>query len=340
MNRFKLLPCGRIIFYNARMPAPDIASQTPISAGVVGGIPENQLPLNLGLSHVAISDIDSTFSWLYPIQPPKRAKRGSLGITSHGRNQIRAGCYWLEDNFGRKNLTFLTVTLPDEAMRACTPQTWAEITNRFLKALRYHLKAEGLCPEIVGCTEVQSARLNETDRIPPLHLHLLFQGRQEYKHWALGKKFYQELWAKTCQTVWKLESEFSQSCRVESIKSSGVAYMSKYLSKGGDVLSKCKPELLPSAWYTLTAKLKGIIKATILHGKSHLAEQLYKHIYNGELLSWSREIYSAEHGDGSQYLIAFVGQIAKRGKFWEIKEELEKLILGNTERQKEFKFAF
>jgi len=96
MNRFKLLPCGRIIFYNARMPAPDIASQAPISAGVVGGIPENQLPLNLGLSHVAISDIDSQFCWLYPIQPPKRAKRGSLGITSHGRNQIRAGCYWLK----------------------------------------------------------------------------------------------------------------------------------------------------------------------------------------------------------------------------------------------------
>lgn len=323
------------------MPSPDIASFPLISAGEIGGIPDPEMAVPLGLSHVAISDIDSSFCWVHPVTPPKRAKRGSLGITSHGRNQIRAGCHWLEDQFGKRNLTFLTATLPTEAMLHCTPATWAEVVNRFLKALRYHLRGEGLCDQIVGCTEIQSDRLKLTNGVPPLHLHLLFQGRQAYKHWGRGKHFYQELWKKTCQTVWNIESGFDQACRVESIRSSGVAYMSKYLSKGGDILAKCNPELLPSAWYTLSAKLKGIIKSTILHGESHLASQLYDHIFNGELLSWSREIYSSEHTDGSRYLIAFVGQISKRSNFWVIKKELENLIYRNAEMQKtQITFSF
>ncbi len=341
MNRFKLLPCGRIIFYNARRSPADVAQLSSNEGASDGHFNEQDSAVNLGLSHVAISDIESSFSWLHPVPPPKRAKRGSLGITSHGRNQIRAGCYWLEDHFGKRNLTFLTATLPEEAMRACTPQTWSEVVNRFLKALRYHLKGEGLCDQIVGCTEIQSGRLKNSDGVPPLHLHLLFQGRQAYKHWAFGKKFYQNLWAKTCQTVWRIESEFDLSCRVEQIKSSGVAYMSKYLSKGGDVLTQCKPELLPSSWYTLSAKLKGIIKDTILYGSSHLAMQLYNHIYNGELLSWSREIYSPAHENGSRYLISWVGQIAKRAKFWDIKNQLENMISDDAKKhQKQYIFNF
>lgn len=287
----------------------------------------------MGLSHVAISDNVSTRY--------KNARKGTKGITSHGRNQIRAGCHWLEERFGKRNLTFLTATLPDAAMRACTPDTWSEVVNRFLKSLRYHLINAGLCPEIVGCVEIQEKRLLTTDGIPPLHLHLLFQGKQQYHHWGIDKEEFRRLWGQACRSVWTIEAEFSASCRAESIYRSGVAYMSKYLSKGGDVLTKCNPDLLPSAWYTLSAKLKGIIKATILHGQSHLAMQLYEYICNGELLKWSHQIYSPEHANGSRYLIAFVGQIAKRGKFWEIKGELEKLIYRNTEeRLNQYEFSF
>lgn len=341
MNSFKLLPCGRIVFYYSK-PVPVV---TTCNVGLTecsrdgdvpnsDGVPElEKTAVPLGLSDVAISDNFSKSS--------NRAKRGSLGISSHGRSLIRAGCIWLEERFGKKNLTFLTATLPDEAMRSCSPETWAIVVNRFLKKIRYHLSRKSLCEEIVGCIEIQEARLNSSDGIPPLHLHLLFQGRQNYKHWELGKKFYQQLWKETCQTVWKIEAGFEQSCRVESIKKSGSAYMSKYLSKGGNVISKCNPSLLPSSWHTLSSNLKAIIKNTIIKGNSYLAEQLYEYICSGELLSWSRQIYSVEHGDRTQYLIALVGQIQSRSKYWEIKDALEHLIYRNTEIQSSlYKFEF
>lgn len=341
MNSFKLLPCGKIIFYNLSAVDPGIASHPYESAegNRVFSNPDSTnecqetRAVNLGLSDVAISD--------NPSQNAHRARRGTKGITPHGRNMIRAGCHWLEEQFGKKNLTFLTTTLPDAALMACSPQTWSIVVNRFIKQLIYHLDRVGLSTQVVGCIEIQGERLKHSSGIPPLHLHLLFQGRQPYGQWGLGKKFYQGLWAQVCQTVWQLDTEFEQSCRCECIRKSGVSYMSKYMSKGGDLLSQSNPDLLPSAWYTLSSSLKEIIKATILKGNSHLAEQLYAHFYNGELLSWARHVYSTEHGDGSQYLIAWVGQIATRSKFWEIHDKLHELIhREKTGKWKAFTFDF
>jgi len=341
VNHFKLLPCGRIIFYNSKVPPTPIASLPELQCQDKGRLshaeaqaiaPENPA-VHLGLSNVAISDKS--------LKGVSRARRGQRGITPHGRNSIRAGCWWLEDRFGKKNLTFLTVTLPDAAMLACTPATWSLLVNQFMKKIRYHLKAKGLSDEVVGCIEIQEERLKNTNGVPPLHLHLLFQGRQNYKHWEMGKKFYQYLWSSTCRSVLKVEAEFDQSCRVESIKKSGSAYMSKYLSKGGKVLDKCNPDLLPTAWYTLSSELKEIIKNTIITCNSHLAEQFYEYIYNGELLSWSRDVCSVEHGNGSRYLIAKVAQIKRRSKYWEIKDALDFLICRNTEIHSTlYKFEF
>lgn len=326
MNSFKLLPCGRIIFYNSSAVGPDIASFPDNSAVGVGAISspnsteelEEDVAVNLGLSHALISEKSS------PAVP--RARRGTKGITSHGRNLIRAGCYWLEERFGKNNLTFLTATLPDEALRHCTPETWAIVVNRFLKAIRYHLERVGMCSQVVGCIEIQGSRLKDSDGIPPLHLHLLFQGRVPFGHWALDKTFLSHLWEQVCQTVWQIEGGFEQACRSESIRKSGVAYMSKYLSKGGEVLNESDPNLLPSAWYTISTELKEIVKRTVLKGNSYLAKQLYEHIYNGELLSWARDVWSSEHGDNSQYLVAWVGQIKDRSVFWKMHEQLSELL--------------
>lgn len=278
---------------------------------------------SLGSSHVLISDNS--------LKPLPRARRGIKGITSHGRNTIRAGCHWLEENFGVRNLTFFTATLPDPVMRVCTPSTWALAVNRFEKLLRYHLKGEGLCEELVGCTEIQEKRLLTTDGIPPLHLHLLFQGRKPYQHWAINKDEYQRLWSTACKSVWKIEAEFGQSCRSESVKTSGVSYMSKYLSKGGKVLSKCKPELLPSAWFTASKNLKEIIKRTILRGENYLATTLYEQLQESSILKWVRDVWSPEHGDGSQYLVAWIGQIRDRKIYWKLKNEIEQLLTSDPQ---------
>lgn len=294
-------------------------------------IPVGALPSYMGLSHVAISDKVSPDT--------KNARKGTKGITSHGRNSIRAACHWLEEQFGKRNLSFLTTTLPDAVLRVCTPYTWSEVVNRFLKSLRYHLKKAGLCCEVVGCTEIQENRLLTTDGIPPLHLHLLFQGKQHYQHWGIDKAEYQRLWAQACLSVWQVEAEFSQSCRVESIYRSGVAYMSKYLSKGGAVLDKCNPDLLPSAWFTLSSYLKAIIKRTISTCGNHLAATLYEQVLNSSILKWTYSVYSVEHGNGIQYLLCWMGQIENREVYWRLKEQIDFCISVNTEEQnKNFSF--
>lgn len=333
MNACKLLPCGRIIFYNLStvsspsdfLPTQQAGNGGDFSADDSIEVEQFSKAVHMGSSHAAISDNS--------MKSTVRARRGSGGITSHGRNSIRAGCYWLEERFGKTNLTLLTTTLPDEAMRKCTPSTWAIVVNRFLKALRYHLEKAGLSPEIVGCTEIQEKRLLTTDGIPPLHLHLLFQGRKSYRHWAIEKQEFQRLWSQSCKSVWQLEVEFLSSCRAESVKTSGVSYMSKYLSKGGTVLSKCKPELLPSAWYTVSANVKEMIKRTTLRIGNHLARNLYESIQKSSILKWARDIWSCEHGDGSQYLVAWVGQIASREVYWKLQKELAFCVSVNTETQ-------
>lgn len=338
-NSLKLLPCGRIIFYNSKCSVPEKGSFLTDSREVAidsepepGSLPlPGSSPSYLGLSHVVISDNVSTGY--------KRARKGTKGITSHGRNQIRAGCHWLEERFGKRNLTFLTATLPDQAMLLCTPHTWSEVVNRFLKSLRYHLTNVGLCPEIVGCTEIQSSRLLKTDRTPPLHLHLLFQGRQPYGHWGIDKREYQRLWQQACLSVWPVSVDFGSSCRSESIYRSGVAYMSKYLSKGGKVLEQCNPELLPSAWYTISSHLKGIIKATISSCRNYLARTLYEQIRDSDILTWARDIYSVVHGDGSQYLLCWMGQIRDRSIYWKLKKQIDFCISVNTEAENKL-FSF
>lgn len=334
MNSCKLLPCGRIIFYNLRtvrsplgiLPSQQVVERGDFSLEGSTNVAQESEAVYLGSSHDVISDNLT--------KPVPRARRGSGGISPHGRNLIRAGCHWLEETFGKRNLTFLTATLPDEAMRQCTPETWAIVVNRFLKSLRYHLKGEGLCQEIVGCIEIQEKRLLTTDGIPPLHLHLLFQGRKSYRHWAIGNQEFRRLWSQSCKSVWQLSVQFESSCRAESVKTSGVAYMSKYMSKGGSVLSKCKPELLPSAWYTVSVNIKEMIKRTTLRFGNHLARNLFERIQNSTILKWRRDVWSVEHGDGSQYLVAWVGQIASRKIYWELKNELDFCISVFTEAQR------
>lgn len=341
MNQCKLLPCGKIIFYNLRERTKEksefytdsIKSSTDSVPGS-GSLPfPDPSSSYMGLSNVVISDNLPNFSWLHPVEPVPRARRGTKGISTHGRNLIRAGCHWLESQFGKRNLSFLTATLPDEAMKLCTPETWAEVTNRFLKSLRYHLKKAGLCPEIVGCTEIQESRLLSTDGIPPLHLHLLFQGKQNYHQWGIDKAEYQRLWQQACTSIWPVECRFESSCRVESIYKSGVSYMSKYLSKGGSVLSKCKPELLPSAWFTVSRFLKVTLKGMISRCDNYLARTLYEQLRESNILTWSHEIYSCDHGNSSRYLIAWVGSIGNREKYWALKNEIDFCISVNTETQ-------
>lgn len=318
MNNFKLLYCGRINFWNASRSRPKDslpptvleAESGEFSTSISTDESEESSRVFLGSSHEVISD---------KVCPPlNKKRRGQAGITSHGRAQVRGGCRMLEERHGVTNLTFLTATLPDSAIALCTPRSWAIAVNRLCKKLRYHLNRVGLSDEIVACVEIQEKRLARTNGVPPLHLHLVFQGRQPYGHWLIDKLFYQELWVETYKSVWQQSEVSLAACRTESIRSSSVSYMGKYMSKGGAVLKRCQSQLLPSAWYSVSSKVKDFLKQSTVTGSSYLAEGIFEYLQSSDLLRWARDIWSSAHGDGSSYLVGWVGDFRDRWDYQEL----------------------
>jgi len=316
VNNLKISYDGRITAWNTNLHTPK-SPKAPIQASspeweLFSSLPPEGktefLDSYLGSSHVINSED-------LPENAP-RARRGTRGITSYGRSLIRMGCQWLEDQFGLKHLSFLTCTLPEACLAVCEPQTWSEVVHRFLKSLRGRLERASLCTEIVGCIEVQGSRLLQSSGRPPLHLHLLFQGRQKGSSWAFHPSQLQASWARACQSVWGDIQGFQSSCRVERLRSSGVSYMGKYMSKGKDVLSLCKQELLPSAWYTISTKLKDWVKSATFKVSGQSAHDLYEYFYSGDKLLWARSVMSEYTEQGTCYLLAWIGQIRSRDDYW------------------------
>lgn len=326
MNNLKIAYDGRLTAWNTKLATlrspkvsvPDESPEWRLFSSLPSEGKEKFLAVHLGSSHVVNSHSQK--------ETPPKARRGTKGITPYGRSIIRCGAQWLTDRFGARNLSFLTCTLPESALVVCTPETWAEVVRQFLQSLRRQLVRVGLCPEIVGCIEIQEKRLLKTQGIPPLHLHLVFQGREPYRGWSLQKQTFQELWEQSCQNVWPDCRGFGQSTRVESIRSSAVSYLGKYMSKGGQVLSQCKTELLPSAWYTISTKLKKLVKDATFKVSGQSAHDLYEYFYSSDKLLWARSVWSDYTEQGTCYLTAWIGQIRSRDDYWETVEGCREIL--------------
>lgn len=330
MNNLKIAYDGRLTAWNTKLvtprspkaPAPASSPEWELFSSLPPEGKEKFLTSGLGSSHVVNSH--------NPEKTPSKARRGTKGITSYGRSIIRCGAQWLTDRYGARNLSFLTCTLPESALAVCTPETWAEVVRQFLQSLRRQLVRAGLCPEIVGCIEIQEKRLQKTGGIPPLHLHLIFQGRQPYREWSLQKQTFRELWEQTCQNVWSDCQGFGQSTRVESIRSSAVSYLGKYMSKGGKVLSQCNPDLLPSAWYTISTKLKKLVKDATFKVSGQSAHDLYEYFYSSDKLLWARSVWSDYTEQGTCYLTAWIGQIRSRDDYWSVVDTCREVMYATA----------
>ena len=183
----------------------------------------------------------------------RRAARGSKGISSHGRSQVRNGAHILEKDHGCHNIAFLTLTLPftdDQALEK-SYKLWSRAVGAFEDRVRRQLPPQLL--RWVHCTEDQK-------RGAP-HLHMAFPGRTHRKgRWILSKEWIRDSW----REIWeKLMSEDCQglswnySTRIEAVKKSVSGYLGKYISKGGRPVN---PERYPSSWWGTTDGIKKDIK--------------------------------------------------------------------------------
>lgn len=252
-------------------------------------------------------------------EKPKRARRGSRGMTSFGRKMVKSGGVLLEEQFTKNCLMLGTATLPTmepEMMKqAC--ECWAEITRQFFQALTRLLESRGLSTEYVQVTEIQEKRFSRWGQIAP-HLHWVCQSRKNrYSDYAIAPSEVRDIWQRILSNVLGAELDVSAATRIEQPRGSLKRELGKYLSKGSKVaravVEAGRGDELPTAWWGAAKALKLKVKARIvvLNGESatFLLRNLDKLQACGELQYRSIEIELTDQETGKvrQLTIGYSG---------------------------------
>lgn len=197
-------------------------------------------------------------------------RRGSGGITAHGRRIIDGAAYDLQRATAGKRVSFLTLTLPSISLSESLEIAagWSEVLRLFGQRLSRSLRRRGLPGEWFGCTEVQPKRLRSSG-IPALHLHLCFEGRNPGKAWAVSSAEVRTIWSQCleCKFPWIAGRFWAAVENMQTVRKSCSAYLSKYLTKGvDDVVEHC-PEFAavhPTSWYHCSDSLRRrVLKARV-----------------------------------------------------------------------------
>lgn len=204
----------------------------------------------------------------------RRGRYGLKGITGYGRKMVRnAGTVIEQANRGRYNrrMQMGTVTVPsypEESMkRICS--NWGDIVRRFYQECRRLYAGYRYDFNYVSVTEIQPKRLAERREVG-LHLHFLFVAiRLGKRKWVLPDAWVRATWQRIIESYLE-QGAPSQlpNYRRESVSCSSSAYLSKYMSKGGDqiseVIEQFGEEWLPSQWWSIdNATRKCIHKHTV-----------------------------------------------------------------------------
>lgn len=239
--------------------------------------------------------------------------RGRKGMTRYNKRLIVNSVILLEREYGKKHLSFLTLTLPPECSSRSS-DLYAECKRQFAQWLQRSLARCGLPLEVIGCTEVQTGRLSDKNQFA-LHEHWVFVGRHPYKSWSLSPKKLTEAWSRILANVYELgaaATSFNASVRIESIKKSASAYLGKYISKGEKCVQRMIDggfdEYLPSSWVTKSLSMLKRFKRSIVNIEGDIARVLMEALQDNSsiLTRWSKNL-SIPYGDGLMVWIGFIG---------------------------------
>lgn len=253
--------------------------------------------------------------------------RGRRGMTRYNKRLIVNSVLLLERKYGKKHLSFLTLTLPPQCASR-SADLYAECKRQFAQWLQRTLARYGLPLEVIGCTEIQTGRLADQDQFA-LHEHWVFVGRHPYKSWSLSPKKLTEAWSRILGNVYKLGTaapSFNASVRVESIKKSAAAYLGKYISKGEKCVQSMIDggfeEFLPSSWVTKSLSMLKMFKRAIFNIEGDVARVLMETLQDNSsiLTRWSKNL-SIPYGDGLMVWIGFIGYFNIEG--WRMFEMIQ-----------------
>jgi hypothetical protein len=191
-------------------------------------------------------------------------KYGKKGITGYGRKMVKSAATLIQKMPGKRT-TFATVTMPTlpTQLRRELALAWPELLRQLLQWLSRELRRVGLPALVCSVSEVQPGRLAEHSEAY-LHLHLVWPN-----HWAKAGN-----WAVDVDRLRTWVAEFLQrrglwcteawvNVDTQQVKKTAAGYLSKYMSKGSDVLEAfaedCGWDAVPGQWWNLTKPARDLV---------------------------------------------------------------------------------
>ena len=206
-----------------------------------------------------------------------RKRRGQKGITGKGKRTVRNAAWMLKKAYGRKRLGFLTITLPSFLERpdimAALITDWSELVRQFTQQLSRIIEKRGFAARWVGVTEIQTGRFGEYEEPAP-HLHLIYYAHNGDYQWFISANEVREIWKNILEARVKnlleevYEVKTGAAVDMQQVKKDPGRYLSKYMSKGAEVITEMKEKnmasYIPTAWWHCCMKLKkAIIELTV-----------------------------------------------------------------------------
>lgn len=248
-------------------------------------------------------------------------QRGLKGITALGQQMLRSACYLLERDYGNADLCFATLTVPSlsRPARVRLAQAWPEIVRQFLQFVSRRLSAGGRPTKVVGCTEIQTGRLQSRSE-GYLHVHAVWPSHSNVggQVWAVRWEDLRDWWERALVRFSGEQLPHHPRVEVAPVKKSAERYMGKYLSKGsGECLKQFIEDLgedsVPPAWWFMTADMRQQVKSETAHGPNTgtiLYAVVQQALEEGDLgdFEWVRPVF-IEYGDSSIH-IGWCGRLA------------------------------
>jgi len=205
-------------------------------------------------------------------KPPESSasrERSGKAQTTYSKRMVRNCIAKLERDHGKQNLAFATYTLPDldEAEMKLLIENWGKITHRLMEEIGRDQARADIRPVQVYVNEIQESRYQESGVVAP-HIHVVFQSRKSrYQGYAISKERNTKIWNRVLSNALGREVEAPSGARIEQVKKSAEGYMSKYMSKGGQLAKKLIEEgninSLPKQWWGATLTLRQWVKNNI-----------------------------------------------------------------------------
>ena len=259
-----------------------------------------------------------------PPQPPPERERRGKDITPHARRLVRSGAHILETRWGKQNLAFVTLTVPNLPIidLEWINRSWADIVKRTVEEIGRELTRHGLCREIVHVTEIQEKRYQNSGAIAS-HIHAVFQGRSRPgAPWAVTKEKLRNIWERVLKSALARPIECPAATRIERVKKSAKRYLGKYMTKGGKIVREIAESgmtaMLPASWWGMTFSLRKTIREQMLNFTMEMTDLIVRHLEDYKaagLILWGKIItveYTQSHGEVIEIPVCVCGEFASR----------------------------